>query len=91
MRWRFPEIDDTIPSLDRCICGGRPKASYGPTSVISCQRCGEEITVETPAFFRDGGTQREHETWRAVLVWKDKRNDGRVAIDRNRAEGRRDN
>ncbi|TBE54489.1 DUF1922 domain-containing protein [Rhizobium leguminosarum] len=60
--------DDPVPRLFRCHCGRRPQASYGVVSVISCQ-CGEEATVETPPFFQNAATQREHETWRAAARW----------------------
>ena len=73
MRWRREEIDDdTTPQVDRCGRGHRPHVSYGPISVISCGKCGETITVETPPFFRSGATQREHEIWRAVLAWNNR-------------------
>ncbi|MBX4944654.1 hypothetical protein [Rhizobium binae] len=61
-------IEDTIPKLQRCH-GRRPQAACGAISVISCQQCDETITVETPPFFANLATQREHETWRAVIAW----------------------
>ncbi len=62
--------DDTVPHLDRCRpCGRQPQISCGAVSTVSCPQCGEKITVETPPFFRNAATQREHETWRAVAVW----------------------
>nr|WP_221128810.1 DUF1922 domain-containing protein [Rhizobium lentis] len=62
-------MDDAVPRLDRCRrCGRRPHSSYGAESVISCV-CGEKVTVETPRFFYNAATQREHETWRAASRW----------------------
>ncbi|RUM06837.1 hypothetical protein EFR84_11620 [Rhizobium chutanense] len=59
-------------SLDQC-CGGRPQAHYDAVSVISCRKCGETVTVETPPFFRSDVSQREHQTWRAIFAWKTRR------------------
>ncbi|TBY41610.1 hypothetical protein E0H54_30955 [Rhizobium leguminosarum bv. viciae] len=73
MRWRFPEVDNTTPQLDRCSRGHRPQASYGARSVISCTRCGEKIAVDTEPFFRNADTQREHEIWRAATIWNELR------------------
>ncbi|RFB95749.1 hypothetical protein B5K11_09840 [Rhizobium leguminosarum bv. trifolii] len=61
-------IDDASLDLNPC-CRCKPDARYGPTSVISCSRCGKKITVDTAPFFRDSASQREHETWRAVETW----------------------
>lgn len=73
MRWRFPAVNDTSPQLDRCSLGHRPQAMYGAISIISCPTCGEKITVATSPFFSDNARQREHEAWRAVLAWNERR------------------
>lgn len=72
MRWRFPQVDDTLPQFDRCNRGHRPQASLGATSLISCPKCGEKIAIETAPFFRDANTQREHEIWRAAAKWNER-------------------
>ncbi|EJB02864.1 hypothetical protein Rleg9DRAFT_1678 [Rhizobium leguminosarum bv. trifolii WSM597] len=73
MRWRFPAVNDMTPQLDRCSRGHRPQALYGAISIISCPTCGEKITVETSPLFSDNARQREHEAWRAVLAWNERR------------------
>lgn len=64
---RPSSTDDTVPHLNGC--GHMPEASYGRTSVISCAKCGMTVTVETPPFFRDEASQRQHEAWRATETW----------------------
>lgn len=73
MRWRFPAVDDAPPRPHPCRCGGKPVALYAPTSVISCENCGEKITISTPPLFGNSASQREHETWRAVSAWNERR------------------
>ncbi|MBY5689323.1 hypothetical protein HFO41_10860 [Rhizobium leguminosarum] len=70
--------EDTTPHIKKCRCGHKPVERYGATSTISCANCHEEITVETVPFFRDPVRQLEHQTWRAVAAWNDKRT-GEVA------------
>ncbi|MHC2573955.1 hypothetical protein ACVMH6_006283 [Rhizobium leguminosarum] len=61
-------IDDATSHLHPC-CGREPEEIYGPASTILCTQCKAKITVATAPFFRDAGSQREHERWRAVSAW----------------------
>lgn len=56
------------PTLSPCECGGKATCTSKPEKV-SCVRCGQSVKVETTPFFADPASQREHESWRAVLAW----------------------
>lgn len=64
--------DDRIPRINKCRCGREPVEEYGPTSMIACANCHEEIVVETAPFFRDPERQREHQAWRAADAWNER-------------------
>ncbi|TAW01663.1 hypothetical protein ELI24_09060 [Rhizobium ruizarguesonis] len=73
MRWRPTRIDDTTPQMEKC-CGVKPKLLHDlPVTQISCPRCGETISTEPSPFFRKAAAQLEHDTWRAVSRWNERR------------------
>ncbi|MGR9476962.1 Lar family restriction alleviation protein [Rhizobium leguminosarum] len=66
-------IIETSTLLPCPFCGAEAEGQYGDNAVISCTSCGASVTAETTMIVRPPSAQRDHQMWKAVGAWNERR------------------